>query len=101
MKKPRVIIRTAGSHRIYVEHNGERTVYALKAKRELEIARSSKKNLEACFRSSQIRKFGSAKRPFSSSDLALVGPGERTYGRRRTVPHPKTDRARGCFMTAF
>lgn len=43
MKKPRVIIRTAGSHRIYVEHNGERTVYALKAKRELEIARSSKK----------------------------------------------------------
>jgi hypothetical protein len=53
MKKPRVVIETMGNHRIYVEHNGERTLYAvtdklkdakalvLKAKRELGIARGS------------------------------------------------------------
>jgi hypothetical protein len=53
MKKPRVVIQTASRHRIYVEHNGERTLYAvtdklkeakalvLKAKRELGIARGS------------------------------------------------------------
>jgi hypothetical protein len=29
MKKPRVIIQTVSSHRIYVEHNGERTHYAV------------------------------------------------------------------------
>jgi hypothetical protein len=51
MKKPRIIVQTVSSHRIYVEHNGERTLYAvtdkleeakalvLKAKRELGIAR--------------------------------------------------------------
>jgi hypothetical protein len=53
MKKPRVIVQTVSNHRIYVEHNGERTLYAvtdelkeakalvLKAKRELGIARGS------------------------------------------------------------
>jgi hypothetical protein len=53
MKKPRVIIKTVSSHQIYVDHNGERTLYAVtdkleqaknlvqKAKRELEIARGS------------------------------------------------------------
>jgi hypothetical protein len=53
MKKPRVIIKTVNNHQIYVEHNGERTLYAvtdklkeakslvLKAKRELGIARGS------------------------------------------------------------
>jgi hypothetical protein len=57
MKKPRVIIETVGNHRIYVEHSGgERTLYAVtdklkeakdlvqKAKRELGIARGSKKS---------------------------------------------------------
>ena len=51
MKKPRVIVRTAISHEIYVEHDGERTLYAvtdtvneakalvMKAKQELGIAR--------------------------------------------------------------
>jgi hypothetical protein len=55
MKKARVIVKTVSSHhQIYVEHNGERTLYAvtdqlpvakglvLKAKRELGIARGSK-----------------------------------------------------------
>ena len=53
MKKPRVIVQTASDHRIYVEQNGERILYAvtdkvkdakslvLKAKRELGIARGS------------------------------------------------------------
>jgi hypothetical protein len=53
MKKPRVVIKTVSSHQIYVEHNGERTLYAVtdklekakglvrKAKRELGIARGS------------------------------------------------------------
>jgi hypothetical protein len=54
MKKARVIVKTTASiHQIYVEHNGERTLYAvtdklpmakalvLKAKRELGIARGS------------------------------------------------------------
>jgi hypothetical protein len=51
MKKPRVIIKTVSSHQIYVEHDGERTLYAVtdklrrakdlvqKAKRELGTAR--------------------------------------------------------------
>jgi hypothetical protein len=55
MKKARVIVKTVSAlHRIYVEHNGERTLYAetdklpmakdlvQKAKRELGIARGSK-----------------------------------------------------------
>jgi hypothetical protein len=55
MKKPRVIVKTVSAHhRIYVEHNGERTLYAetdklpmakdlvQKAKRELGIAKGSK-----------------------------------------------------------
>lgn len=29
MKKPRVIIRTVSSHQVYVEHDGERLLYAL------------------------------------------------------------------------
>jgi len=53
MKKPRVIVQTASDHRIYVEQNGERILYAvtdklkeakalvLKAKRELGIARGT------------------------------------------------------------
>jgi hypothetical protein len=53
MKKLRVVVRTVLSHQIYVEHNGERTLYAvtdtvkqaralvMKAKRELGIARAS------------------------------------------------------------
>jgi hypothetical protein len=54
MKRPRVIIKTVSRHhQIYIEHNGERTLYAvtdklekaknlvLKAKRELGIARGS------------------------------------------------------------
>jgi hypothetical protein len=54
MKKVRVIVETVSSHHhIFVEHNGERTLYAvtdklpeakdlvLKAKRELGIARGS------------------------------------------------------------
>jgi len=53
MKKPRIIVKIVSSHQIYVEHNGERTLYAvtdkvkeakrlvLKAKRELGIARGS------------------------------------------------------------
>jgi hypothetical protein len=53
MKKPRVVVQTVSSYRIYVKHNGERTLYAvtdklkaakslvLKAKRELGIARGS------------------------------------------------------------
>jgi hypothetical protein len=62
MKKPRVTVQTVSSYRIYVEHNGERTLYAvtdkvkdakalvLKAKRELGISRggaSSGRLLEA------------------------------------------------------
>ena len=51
MKKPRVVVRTVLSHQIYVERDGERTLYAvndtvkdaralvMKAKRELGIAR--------------------------------------------------------------
>jgi hypothetical protein len=51
MKKPRVIVRTAIRHQIYVERDGERTLYAvtdtvkeakalvMKAKQELGIAR--------------------------------------------------------------
>jgi hypothetical protein len=58
MKKARVIVKTVSAHhqihQIYVEHNGERTLYAvtdklpmakdlvLKAKRELGIARGSR-----------------------------------------------------------
>jgi hypothetical protein len=55
MKKARVIVKTVSAHhQIYVEHNGERTLYAetdklpmakdlvQKAKRELGIARGSK-----------------------------------------------------------
>jgi hypothetical protein len=55
MKKARVIVKTTvGSHQIYVELNGERTLYAVtnklrtakdlvqKAKRELGIAKGSK-----------------------------------------------------------
>jgi hypothetical protein len=55
MKKARVIVKTVSAHhRIYLEHNGERTLYAetdklpmakdlvKKAKRELGIARGSK-----------------------------------------------------------
>ena len=50
MKKPRVVVRTVISHQIYVERDGERTLYAvtdtvkkarsivMKAKRELGIA---------------------------------------------------------------
>jgi hypothetical protein len=53
MKKPRVVVRTVISHRIYVERDGKRTLYAvtdtvkkaralvMKAKRELGIARGS------------------------------------------------------------
>jgi hypothetical protein len=53
MKKPRVIIKTVSIHQIYVEHNGERTLYAVtdqlemakelvqKAKRELGIAKAT------------------------------------------------------------
>jgi hypothetical protein len=53
MKKPRVVVRTEISHRIYVERDGERTLYAvtdtvkkaralvMKAKRELGIAKGS------------------------------------------------------------
>jgi hypothetical protein len=61
MKKPRVIVKTISvHHQIYVEHNGERTLYAVtdklpmakdlvqKAKRELGIARGSK-TAEALF----------------------------------------------------
>ena len=29
MKKPRVIVQTASDHRIYVEQNGERILYAV------------------------------------------------------------------------
>jgi hypothetical protein len=51
MKKPRVVVRTVISHQIYVERDGERTLYAvtdtvkkarsivMKAKRELGIAK--------------------------------------------------------------
>jgi hypothetical protein len=55
MKKARVIVKTVNTHhQIYVEHNGERTLYAvtdklpkakdlvLKAKRELGIARGNR-----------------------------------------------------------
>jgi hypothetical protein len=55
MKQTRVIVKTVSSrHKIYVEHNGERTLYAvtdkiakakdlvLKAKRELGIARGTR-----------------------------------------------------------
>ena len=55
MKKTRVIVKSVNTrHKIYVEHNGERTLYAvtdkvakakdlvLEAKRELGIARGSK-----------------------------------------------------------
>jgi len=53
MKNPRVIVKTVVSHRIYVERDGKRTLYAvtdtvkkaralvMKAKRELGIARGS------------------------------------------------------------
>jgi hypothetical protein len=53
MKKPRIVVQTVSSHRIYVEHNGERTLYAVteklreakvlvqRAKRELGIAKGS------------------------------------------------------------
>ena len=56
MKKIRVIIETMSSHRVYVEHDGERTLYAVTdklkeakdlvqtAKRELGIARGNKKS---------------------------------------------------------
>jgi hypothetical protein len=59
MKKPRVIVQTVSSYRIYVEHNGERTLYAvtdkvkdakslvLKAKRELGIARGDRALFQA------------------------------------------------------
>jgi hypothetical protein len=52
MKKPRVVVRTVISHRIYVERDDERTLYAvtdtvkkaralvMKAKRELGIAQT-------------------------------------------------------------
>jgi hypothetical protein len=52
MKKPRVVVETVISHRIYVEQDGERTLYAVadkvkearalvrKAKRELGIAKN-------------------------------------------------------------
>jgi hypothetical protein len=62
MKKPRVIIETASKHRIYVEYSGgKRTLYAvtdnlkeakalvIKAKRELGIARGSKKTSAVLF----------------------------------------------------
>jgi hypothetical protein len=51
MKNPRVVVQTVISHRIYVERDGERTLYAetdsvkkaralvVKAKRELGIAK--------------------------------------------------------------
>jgi hypothetical protein len=54
MKRTRVIIETANGHRVYVERNGERTLYAStdklseakglvqQAKRELGIARGRK-----------------------------------------------------------
>jgi hypothetical protein len=57
MKKPRVVVRTVLSHQIYVERDGERTLYAvtdtvkqaralvMKAKRELGIARASSEGL--------------------------------------------------------
>jgi hypothetical protein len=61
MKKARVIVKTVSAHhKIYVEHNGERTLYAetdklpmakdlvQKAKRELGIARGGK-TAEALF----------------------------------------------------
>jgi hypothetical protein len=53
MKKPRVVVRSAISHQIYVERDGELTLYAVtdtvkkarilvrKAKQELGIARAS------------------------------------------------------------
>jgi hypothetical protein len=53
MKKLRVVVRTVTSHQIYVERDGEQTLYAvtdtvkkaralvMKAKRELGIARGS------------------------------------------------------------
>jgi hypothetical protein len=60
MKRPRVIINTVSSrHQIYIEHKGERTLYAvtdklekakslvLKAKRELGIARGSRTLFQA------------------------------------------------------
>jgi hypothetical protein len=60
MKKARVIVKTVSAHhQIYVEHNGERTLYAvtdklpmakdlvLKAKRELGIARGSRALFQA------------------------------------------------------
>ena len=57
MKKLRVVVRTVLSHQIYVERDGERTLYAvtdtvkkartlvMKAKRELGIARASSEGL--------------------------------------------------------
>jgi hypothetical protein len=60
MKKARVIVKTVNTrHQIYVENNGERTLYAvtdklpkakdlvLKAKRELGIARGSRAMFQA------------------------------------------------------
>ena len=53
MKKPRVVVQTVISHQIYVERDGERTLYAVtdtvkkaralvrKAKQELGIAKGS------------------------------------------------------------
>jgi hypothetical protein len=89
MKKPRVIIQTVSSHRIYVEHNGERTLYAvtdklkeakafvLKAKRELGIARGSiSKPSEARFRSTQRGTICNSHATFSSPDLC-TGQGRR------------------------
>jgi hypothetical protein len=55
MKRTRVVIETVSGHRVYVESNGERTLYAItgklneakgfvqQAKRELGIARGRKK----------------------------------------------------------
>ena len=68
MKKLRVVVRTVISHQIYVERDGERTLYAvtdtvkkaralvMKAKRELGIARaSSEGQLKSIQRSSPSR----------------------------------------------
>jgi hypothetical protein len=34
MKKPRVVIRTVTGHRIFIEHDGERVLYAVTSKLE-------------------------------------------------------------------
>src|ERR1700722_6961463 len=89
MKKVRVIVKTINSHhQIFVEHNGERTLYAvtdklskakdlvLKAKRELGIARGSR----ALFPAPSGKKNPTSHATLSGSDLCSGQARRLTYG---------------------